>query len=82
MIRKAVLKGGNWVPGPLSGHYPAEVHIWICYSKLYFKKFLIHMYVVVDCSNVFSMIVVNSSKVKIKISDPNFQNATLLIKAN
>ena len=40
------------------------------------------MYAVVDCSNVFSMIVVNSSKVKIEISDPNFQNVTLLIKAN
>ena len=40
------------------------------------------MYVEIDCSNMFSMIIVNSSKFKNEISDLNFQNFTFLIKAN
>ena len=40
------------------------------------------MYVGIDCSNMFSMIIANSSKVKNEISDLNFQNFTFLIKAN
>ena len=40
------------------------------------------MYVGIDCSNMFSMIIVNCSKVKNEISDLNFQNFTFLIKAN
>ena len=40
------------------------------------------MYVGIGCSNMFSMITVDSSKVKNKTSDLNFQNFTFLIKAN
>ena len=40
------------------------------------------MYVGIDCSYMFSMIIFNSSKVKNEISDLDFQNFTFLIKAN
>ena len=40
------------------------------------------MYVGIDCSNMFSMIIVNCLKVKNEISDLNFQNFAFLIKAN
>ena len=40
------------------------------------------MYVGIDYSNMFSIIIVNCLKVKNEISDFNFQNFTFLIKAN
>ena len=61
--------------------FTAEVHIWTWYSKLYFYE-IYDMYVGIDCSNMFSMIIVNFSKVENEISDFNFQNFTFLIKTN
>ena len=40
------------------------------------------MFVGIDCFNMFSMIIVNSSKVKNEFSDLDFRNFTFLIKAN
>ena len=49
--------------------------------KAIFKK-IYDTYVGIDCSNMFSMIIVNSSKVKNEIFDLNFENFRFLIKAN
>ena len=40
------------------------------------------MYVGIDCFNMFSMTIINSSKVENEISDLNFHNFTFLIKVN
>ena len=50
--------------------------------KAIFQERIYYMFVGIDCSNMFSMIIVNFSKVEIEISDLNFQNFIFSIKAN